>query len=305
MAQLLLKKNSRRIKDSKGDMVFNFFVCLFCTLIFLIVAYPLYFVVIASFSDATMVQQGKAILAPAGFTLEGYRRVFNDVRIWNGYINTIIIAIGSTAVHLFFEIQAAYALSRREFIPRRVINVIFVITMYVGGGLIPTYLLVTSLGFYDSITALIFPHCVSVWNCLILRTSFMNSSSQELYEAACIDGASHYRFLVQILIPLSKAVICVLMLYGLVGSWNSYFGALMYIPTEAKQPLQMVLRRILLQNQALQTATMGEMVSNFAMETANQIKYAVLIVSSVPLLILYPFLQKYFEKGVMLGSVKG
>ena len=286
-------------------MVFNFFICLFCTLIFLIVVYPLYFVVIASFSDSTMVQQGKVVLLPAGLTIEGYSRVFKDARIWTGYVNSIIIAIANTAVQLFFEIQAAYALSRKEFVPRRFINIFFVITMYVSGGMIPTYLLVTSLGFYDTLWSQIIPHCVGVWNVLIMRTAFTNSSAMELYEASSIDGASHFRFLVQILIPLSRAVICVIMLYSLVGAWNSYFGALMYIPTEAKQPLQMVLRRILLQNRALQTATMGEMTSNFAMETANQIKYAVLIVSSVPLLVLYPFLQKYFEKGVMLGSVKG
>lgn len=294
-----------RIRESREDRTFGIIINILCVLIFLIVAYPLYFVIIASFSDADMVSTGKVFLWPKGFTLEGYTRVFNDTRIWAGYKNTIIKAVGGTAINMVLTVPAAYALSRKEFVARKFINVLFVITMYFNGGMIPTYLLVTSLGFYDNLLAIMIPHCVSVYNLLIIRTFFMNSVSPEMYEAAELDGCSHFKYLISILVPLSKACLAVIMLYHLVGHWNDYFSALMYIPTESKQPLQMVLRRILLQNQALQTATMGEMTSNFAARTANQIKYAVLIVSSVPLLILYPFLQKYFEKGVLLGSVKG
>lgn len=307
MTKLTVKKSRRhnKIKESRIDRIFLFFNSLICVLIFISVAYPLYFVVIASFSDADMVTTGKVFLWPVGLTLEGYERIIQDNRIWIGYANTLIKAIGGTAINMVITVPAAYALSRKEFVARKAINLFFTITMYFNGGMIPTYLLVTSLGFYDNLLATMIPHCVSVYNLLIIRTFFMNSVSHEMYEAAELDGCSHFKYLLWILIPLSKACLAVIMLYHLVGHWNDYFSALLYIPTESKQPLQMVLRRILLQNQALQTATMGNMTSNFSARTANQIKYAVLIVSSVPLLVLYPFLQKYFEKGVMLGSVKG
>lgn len=294
-----------KIRESQGDRAFYAFVLTLCILFFICIAYPLYFIVIASFSDADLVGTGQVVLWPKGFTLEGYERVFKDIRIWTGYKNTLIKTIGGTAINMVLTVPAAYALSRKEFVARKWINLMFVITMYFNGGMIPTYIVVTSLGFYDNILAIMIPHCVSVYNVLILRTFFMTSVSPALYEASLLDGCSHFRYLIRILIPLSKACLAVIMLYYLVGHWNDYFSSLLYIPTEAKQPLQMVLRRILLQNQALQTATMGEFTSNFSARTANQIKYAVLIVSTLPLLVLYPFLQKFFEKGVMLGSVKG
>lgn len=293
-------------KRTPGDVLFDAFIAAACIIVFLIVAYPLYFVVIASVSDSTMVATGKVWLWPKGFSLYGYNEIFDDTRIWRGYRNTILYTTLGTFVNLLFTLPAAYALSRREFRARRFLMFVFVVTMFFSGGLIPTYLLIKGLGMTNTMWVFIFPFCVNVYNLIIVRTFFETSLPRELYEAAAIDGCGHFRFFWSVALPLSKAVISVIGLYYAVAHWNDFFTALVYVRNNELQPLQIVLRDILLSNQVFQAgAGTGGEAGGYAQRYADQIKYGVIIVSTLPILIVYPFIQKYFEKGVMIGSVKG
>jgi len=293
-------------KRTPGDVLFDAFIAAACIIVFLIVAYPLYFVVIASVSDSTMVSTGKVWLWPKGFSLYGYNEIFDDTRIWRGYRNTILYTTLGTFVNLLFTLPAAYALSRREFRARRFLMFVFVVTMFFSGGLIPTYLLIKGLGMTNTMWVFIFPFCVNVYNLIIVRTFFETSLPRELYEAAAIDGCGHFRFFWSVALPLSKAVISVIGLYYAVAHWNDFFTALVYVRNNELQPLQIVLRDILLSNQVFQAgAGTGGEAGGYAQRYADQIKYGVIIVSTLPILIVYPFIQKYFEKGVMIGSVKG
>jgi len=293
-------------KRTPGDVLFDAFIAAACIIVFLIVAYPLYFVVIASVSDSTMVATGKVWLWPKGFSLYGYNEIFDDTRIWRGYRNTILYTTLGTFVNLLFTLPAAYALSRREFRARRFLMFVFVVTMFFSGGLIPTYLLIKGLGMTNTMWVFIFPFCVNVYNLIIVRTFFETSLPRELYEAAAIDGCGHFRFFWSVALPLSKAVISVIGLYYAVAHWNDFFTALVYVRNNELQPLQIVLRDILLSNQVFQSgAGTGGQAGGYAQRYADQIKYGVIIVSTLPILLVYPFIQKYFEKGVMIGSVKG
>jgi len=293
-------------KRTPGDVLFDAFIAAACIIVFLIVAYPLYFVVIASVSDSTMVATGKVWLWPKGFSLYGYNEIFDDTRIWRGYRNTILYTTLGTFVNLLFTLPAAYALSRREFRARRFLMFVFVVTMFFSGGLIPTYLLIKGLGMTNTMWVFIFPFCVNVYNLIIVRTFFETSLPRELYEAAAIDGCGHFRFFWSVALPLSKAVISVIGLYYAVAHWNDFFTALVYVRNNDLQPLQIVLRDILLSNQVFQSgAGTGGQAGGYAQRYADQIKYGVIIVSTLPILLVYPFIQKYFEKGVMIGSVKG
>ncbi|CAG5086181.1 Binding-protein-dependent transport systems inner membrane component, ABC-type sugar transporter, permease component [Thermobacillus xylanilyticus] len=293
-------------KRTPGDVLFDAFIAAACIIVFLIVAYPLYFVVIASVSDSTMVATGKVWLWPKGFSLYGYNEIFDDTRIWRGYRNTILYTTLGTFVNLLFTLPAAYALSRREFRARRFLMFVFVVTMFFSGGLIPTYLLIKGLGMTNTMWVFIFPFCVNVYNLIIVRTFFETSLPRELYEAAAIDGCGHFRFFWSVALPLSKAVISVIGLYYAVAHWNDFFTALVYVRNNELQPLQIVLRDILLSNQVFQAgAGTGGEAGGYAQRYADQIKYGVIIVSTLPILLVYPFIQKYFEKGVMIGSVKG
>ncbi|MFC4101620.1 carbohydrate ABC transporter permease [Paenibacillus xanthanilyticus] len=289
-----------------NDLLFDAVIVLLCLFAFLIVAYPLYFVVIASVSDSTLVATGKVTLFPRGFSLFGYKEILNDSRIWTGYGNTILYTFLGTFVNLLFTLPAAYALSRPEFRARKFIMFAFVITMFFNGGLIPTYLLIKGLGMTNTMWVFIFPFCVNVFNLIITRTFFDNSIPKELYEAASMDGCSHFRFFWSVVLPLSKAVISVVGLYYLVAHWNDFFTALVYVRDNHLQPLQIVLRDILLSNQVFSSgAGTGGASGGYAQRYADQIKYGVIIVSTLPILVVYPFIQKYFEKGVLIGSVKG
>jgi putative aldouronate transport system permease protein len=293
-------------KRTPGDVLFDAFIAAACIIVFLIVAYPLYFVVIASVSDSTMVATGKVWLWPKGFSLYGYNEIFDDTRIWRGYRNTILYTTLGTFVNLLFTLPAAYALSRREFRARRFLMFVFVVTMFFSGGLIPTYLLIKGLGMTNTMWVFIFPFCVNVYNLIIVRTFFETSLPRELYEAAAMDGCGHFRFFWSVALPLSKAVISVIGLYYAVAHWNDFFTALVYVRNNDLQPLQIVLRDILLSNQVFQSgAGTGGQAGGYAQRYADQIKYGVIIVSTLPILLVYPFIQKYFEKGVMIGSVKG
>jgi ABC-type sugar transport system, permease component len=293
-------------KRTPGDVLFDAFIAAACILVFLIVAYPLYFVVIASVSDSTMVATGKVWVWPRGFSLFGYSEIFGDTRIWRGYRNTILYTTLGTFVNLLFTLPAAYALSRQEFRARRFLMFVFVVTMFFSGGLIPTYLLIKGLGMTNTMWVFIFPFCVNVYNLIIVRTFFETSLPRELYEAAAMDGCGHFRFFWSVALPLSKAVISVIGLYYAVAHWNDFFTALVYVRDNDLQPLQIVLRDILLSNQVFQSgAGTGGQAGGYAQRYADQIKYGVIIVSTLPILLVYPFIQKYFEKGVMIGSVKG
>jgi putative aldouronate transport system permease protein len=287
------------------DRLFSLFTYVLLALVFLAVVYPLYFVVIASVSDSTLVATGKVLLFPKGFSLFGYEQIFKDGRIWTGYKNTLVYTVVGTGFNLLFTIPAAYVLSRQEFRARRPLMFFFIFTMFFNGGLIPTYLLMQDLNLVNTMWVFVFnPLTINVFNLIITRTFFENNIPNELYEAATMDGCSHLKFFVSIVLPLSKAVISVIGLYYLVYHWNDFFNALIYIRSGEKQPLQMILRDILISNQVFNEGA-GSTGGGYAQRYADQIKYGVIIVSTLPVLIIYPFLQKYFEKGVLIGSVKG
>lgn len=301
-AMALLTKKGKNI----NDMIFDLCIYVICAIVFLIIAYPLYFVVIASVSDSTLVSTGKVLLFPKGFSLFGYQEIFQDSRIWVGYKNTMIYSLLGTFVNLLLTLPAAYVLSRKEFRARRILMFFFVFTMFFNGGLIPTYLLMKDLQLIDTMWVFIIPFSVNVFNLIITRTFFETSIPNELFEAASIDGCNHFTFFLKVVLPLSKAVVSVIGLYYLVWHWNDFFTGLIYIRDYNLQPLQIVLRDILLSNQVFaEGAGSGGASGGYAQRYADQIKYGVIIISTLPILIVYPFIQKYFEKGVMIGSVKG
>jgi putative aldouronate transport system permease protein len=296
----------RKKAKLSNELAFDIVIFVLCLFIFLIVAYPLFFVIIASVSDSTLVSTGKVTLYPKGFSLFGYNEIFKDSRIWIGYKNTIIYTFLGTFVNLLLTLPAAYVLSRPEFRARRFLMLFFVITMFFNGGLIPTYLLMKGLSLTNTMWVFIIPFSVNVYNLIITRSFFEHSVPKELFEAASMDGCSHFKYFLTVALPLSKAVISVIALYYLVMHWNDFFTGLIYIRTNQLQPLQIVLRDILLSNQVFAGgAGSGGSAGGYAQKYADQIKYGVIIVSTLPILVVYPFMQKYFEKGIMIGSVKG
>jgi putative aldouronate transport system permease protein len=271
----------------------------------ILVVYPLYFIVIASISNPNMIYEGKVWFLPKDITFEGYQRIFNDSKIWLGYKNSIIYTFVGTIVNVAFTLMAAYALSRRDLYGRNLIMFLFLFTMFFSGGLIPTYLVVKDLGLLNTMWALILPKAVAVWNVIVARTYFQTSIPNELLEAAKMDGCSDAKFFWKIVVPLSKPIVAVMVLFYAVGHWNSYFDALIYLNNEDLYPLQLILRNILIQNEA-STQMISDLDSLAAKQRVSElIKYGVIIVASIPLLILYPFVQKYFVKGVMIGGIKG
>lgn len=297
------------VKSQKGDRVFDTVnIALLCIVTFLVL-YPLYFVLIASVSDPDLVNTGKVVLIPKGITLMGYVRVFQDKEILTGYKNTIFYAVAGTIINLFMTLTSAYALSKKRLRGRNFITVMFAFTMFFSGGLIPTYLLVKNLGMINKVWALLIPNAVSMYNIIVARTFFSNSVPAEIEESAMIDGCNITYTFVKIVLPLSKALISVLALFYGIGHWNAFFDALIYITNRKLYPLQLILREILIQNE-MKSAMMevmadGDDMVSMQMKIASMIKYAVIIVSSLPVLIIYPFLQKYFAQGIMLGALKG
>ena len=283
-----------------------YFVCVTAVAIaaLLIVLYPMYFIVIASFSNSNMVNQGLVKLIPKGINFFGYRKIMERAYLWLGYGNTILYTVAGTLLNLAVTLPAAYVLAQSRFKARRFLMTLFVITMYFGGGMVPTYMLVKTLHLTNSPYVMIIMGAVSVYNLIITRTFFENSIPVELQEAAWLDGCSHIRYFWSIVLPLSRAVISVILLYYAVGHWNDFFTALLYLNKDEYQPLQIILRNILISNQAM-AGTTGAGEGSYAQQYADQVKFAVIIVSTVPVLCIYPFIQKYFVKGVMIGSVKG
>ena len=290
-----------------GDRLFNMGVIITCAIVVFVTLYPIYFVLIASVSDSTAVANGQVVFLPKDLSAFGYEQILGDARIWTGYRNTIVYTVVGTALNLLVTLPAAFALSRKEFRPRRPLMVFFTFTMFFSGGLIPTYLLYKDLGLLDNWLVFILPSAVNVYNLIIARAFFENSLPEELYEAATLDGSDYFRFFGAVALPLSKAIISVIGLYYLVQHWNDFFTGLIFVRDYAKQPLQIVLRDILLSNQAFSSGAGGGGGSGgaYAQRYADQIKYGVIVVSTLPVIIAYPFLQKYFEKGVLIGAVKG
>lgn len=290
-------------------MIFDTVIFIILTLILFIVAYPLYWVIISSFSDPTAVSAGKVLLRPIGFTLKGYAEVFKNSQVMRGFFNSIVITFVGVCVNLAVTLPTAYALSRDNFSGKKPITVFYMITMFFGGGMIPTYLVVKNMQLLNTIWALVLPGCLSVYNMIVARTFFKSNISEELYEAGEIDGCTQSRFFFQIALPLSKAIIAIMVLYYGVGHWNSYFSALLYISDQDKYPLQLVLRNILITNQTALSQTATTAAARAALQEQQQLidvmKYSLIIISSVPVLIMYPLVQKHFVKGVMIGSVKG
>lgn len=297
-------RNNKIRETGLSDRIFGALVIVLSILCFLIILYPLWFVIIASISNSDLVNQGKVTLWPVDVRFYGFQQVFQDSRIWNGYVNTIIYVVAGTALNLAVTMPAAYALSRPDFRARNVVMTYFVFTMYFSGGLVPLYMTISNLGIISTKWILIIFVAVNTYNLIIARTFIQNSIPNDLYEAAILDGCSHFTYFWKVVIPLSKAVISVELLYYGVFHWNDYFNALLYNYKESNEPLQMVLRRILLLNEAFSSGS-GGVQGGYAQSSADQVKYAVMIVSTVPILCVYPFVQKYFEKGVMIGAVKG
>ncbi|MEA4888660.1 MAG: carbohydrate ABC transporter permease [Clostridiaceae bacterium] len=298
------------IKERSGDKVFNIVNFTLTTLFMLIVLYPLIYIVSASISNPDLVNTGKMWLYPVDITFEGYYRVFQDPEILKGYANTIIYAVGGTLINLFFTLTAAYALSKSQLIGRKFFMVFITFTMYFSGGMIPSYLLMRSLNLLNTYTVLMVCGAISTTNLIIARTFFINGVPREVEEAAFIDGCSPLKTFTAVVIPLSKALIGVMALYYGVGHWNSWFSAMIYLTDRSKIPLQLILREILIQNQMkAEMMAAGEYVDELLLDAqvkaASLVRYSVIIVSSLPVLIIYPFLQRYFDKGVMIGSLKG
>ena len=294
-----------RIRD-KGlsDRIFHALVVIISILVAIIILYPLWFVIIASISNSDMVNQGKVTFWPVDIRFYGFQQIFQDARIWVGYRNTIFYVVVGTLLNIIVTMPAAYALSRPDFKASNAVMLYFVFTMYFSGGLVPTYMMVNSLKLINTPWILLIMVLINTYNLIIARTFIQNTIPNDLFESATLDGANHFRTFWSIVLPLSKAIISVEILYYAVFHWNDYFNALIYTSSPEVQPLQMVLRRILLQNEAFASGN-GGVQGGYAQSSADQVKYAVIIVSTVPILCVYPFVQKYFEKGVMIGAVKG
>ena len=296
-------KGKNAIRDARADRVYNVINVILLACILLIVAYPLYFVLIASVSSPVEVSSGHVLVAPVGLTFAGYEKIFNYSSIWLGYRNTFFYAALGTLISVIATITLAYPLSRKDFKLRNPLMMMVTITMFFSGGMIPTYLVVSKLGLIDTIWAVVVPGAINAMSVIIART-FVQSIPQDLHEAAAIDGATNFTAFVHIIVPLSKAIIAVIALYAASGLWNGYFGPMLYLSNRNLFPLQLFLRQILILNDVtdadISASTMAEQ-----QQVAELIKYGVIIVSTVPMMLLYPFIQRYFVKGVMIGSLKG
>lgn len=291
-------------KSLRSDFAFDVIVNLLGICIVLLVLIPLIFVVAASFSDPDLVLKGKVLLVPKGFTTQAYSMVFENEDIWKGFRNSCLYTVAGTLISVVLTILAAYPLSRKELPGRNLFMMLILFTMYFSGGMIPTYLLVKDLGMYNTVWALLIPAAISTYNLIVAKTFFENSIPGELYESAKLDGCGNIPMLHRIVLPLSKAILAVLVLYYAVGIWNAYFDALIYVRDTSLHPLQIVLRNILLLGQTEQMGTNDVGMAD-KIKMAEAVKYSAIVFSSIPMLLIYPFVQKYFVKGVMIGAIKG
>jgi ABC-type glycerol-3-phosphate transport system permease component len=302
---MVKRKKSNKIRSTREDAIYNIINYTLLTICIILVLYPLIYIVSASISDHKAVVSGKVWLFPVGINFEAYKAVFGNDSVVKGYANSLLYMCVGTFISVSLTILAAYPLSRKEFFGGKVFMAIFLFTMLFSGGLIPTYLVIKKLGMLDSRLSVILPNAIGIWNVIVTRTYLKATITDELYESAQLEGCSDIRFLVSFVLPLSGSIIAVMTLYYAVGIWNSYFDALIYLKSSDKFPLQIVLRNILILNQAD-----GGMIKDISVIARKQgladvMKYALIVISSAPLLIIYPFVQKHFVKGVMIGSVKG
>ena len=290
------------VRKISGDMAFRIINGILLGIVALIVLYPLYFIIIASFSSPEAVLAGKVVLFPVDINFDGYLKILERQDIWRGYLNTIIYTVLTVILALAVTVPAGWALSRKTLPGKKLWMVYFIIPMFFGGGLIPFYNVMSSLGLVNTIWAIVLPSILSVWNLFMTKTFFESSISDGLIEAAKIDGAGQFRIFFAIVIPLSKAILAVMALYYAVGQWNSYFNAMIFLQDETLYPLQLVLKEILIASESTVGGSGETILEQFRL--ANQPKYVSVIVSSLPVLCLYPFVQKYFAQGVMIGSLK-
>ncbi|MDX8045530.1 carbohydrate ABC transporter permease [Gracilibacillus sp. S3-1-1] len=295
--------NSNIMNNSKSDKILLFFNKLFLGAIVLIVTLPLLYVLLGSFLQPDILLTKGISFDPKHWTFDGYVRIFNDGSIMKGFLNSILYSTGFTLVSVGFTILAGYSLSIENLVGKKIIMLYFLFTMFFNGGMVPTYLLVKDLGLLNSPWAIILPGAITVWNIILARTYFKGLPN-ELKEAARIDGASDARIFLSIILPLAKPIIFVLALYSFIGQWNAYFDAMIYLEDRSLHPLQLVLRDILIQNE-VEPGMIGDQMARAELQRiAEMIKYSAIVIASLPLMIMYPFFQKYFEKGVMVGSLK-
>ena len=301
------KTHSIKVGEAKADRIFNKVNTIFLILLLLIIFYPIYFVIIASISDANLVNAGKVLLWPKGITIAGYKKVLANAAVLRGAKNTVIYTALGTTLSVFLTMMGAYAMTVK-FPGRKYIMGMMIFTMFFSGGLIPTYFLIRSLNLLDTMWAMILPGAISIYNLIIARTFIKTTIPKELFESAQIDGCSRTRFLLSIVFPLSGALVAILALYYGVGHWNSYFAAIVYLTDRSLYPLQLVMREILILNKLASSDMMSisdtEGTASLQ-QVADSMKYALIIITSLPVMLAYPFVQKYFVKGIMIGSVKG
>ncbi len=299
-----IKRKQGPIRQSAGDRAFNIVNAIVMTLTTLAIVYPLYYVLLASITDPVLVSSGKLLLYPEAPYFEGYTRALHYAPLWTGYGNTLKYTLVGTAVALFCTIPAGYALSRIDLPGRRVLMFLFTFTMFFSGGIIPLYLVVRQLHMYDTIWAIVLPVAVSAYNLIVCRSFFDIGIPNELLEAAKIDGCNDFKFFFRIVLPLSSTIIAVMCLFYATALWNMFFNPLMFLSGKENMPLQVVLRDLVLLNQANSITSSAEEIA-MRQKLAEQLKYCIVVLAAAPLLIVYPFLQKYFAKGVMVGAVKG
>ena len=286
------------VRKISTDKIFDWIINILMGAIAIMFLIPLVHVVVCSFSSVNQVIAGNVGLFPVDFTIDGYKEVFADEKLWRGFGNSLFYTFVGTIIQVTLQMLCAYPLSRRDFKGRKVINLFLILTMFISGGMIPTYLLISKLRMLNTIWALIIPGCVSVFNIIVIRTYMETSIPFELQEAARIDGCGDFGIFFRVILPLSRPIIFVMVLYAIVGYWNNYFNSLLYIQDSSLFPLQRVLQDMLVSN----NSSIG---GGTEVGKQEQLKYVTIVVSSLPLLIIYPFFQKYFEKGVVMGGVKG
>ncbi|HIV90752.1 MAG TPA: carbohydrate ABC transporter permease [Candidatus Eisenbergiella stercoravium] len=291
-------------KKSKSDKAFDLALIFISLLIMIVIAYPLYFVIIASFSQPEAVLNGKLRFLPIGFNLESYQMVLQEKKVWIGYKNTLIYTVLGTIINLTLTTLGAYSLSRKDMPARTLLTFVISFTMLFGGGMIPVYMVVKNLKLTDSIWAMVIPNAIATYNLLVMKNYFQSSIPDELQEAAAIDGCDHFRTLIKVVLPLSTPIIAVIVLFYAVGHWNAFFNAVLYLRDQDLFPLQIILRDILLQNSL--EAVGGDLTGMYEKVMRGEtMKYALIIVASLPVILIYPFVQKYFVQGIMVGAIKG
>ena len=295
----------RKLTYSSSDTIFYAINYLYLAVVLLLTLYPMIFIVSSSISEKEAVISGKVWLLPVGFSLDGYKAVFEDARILRGYYNSAYYMFFGTAINIFMTFLAAYPLSRSQLYGRSVILKLMAFTMIFSGGLIPSYIINQKLGLVNTRWALMIPGAISIWNLMLGRTYLQSNIPDEMLEAAQMDGSTHTRFLLSIVIPLSKPIIAVLILFYSVGHWNQFFMAFIYLNDQKYFPLQIILREILIMNNVATGAVVDVQSMNAKIGLIDLLRFSLIIVASLPLWIIYPFVQRYFVQGVMIGAIKG